>query len=66
MSDMNLVRLVLLGLAVALMIGVLSACASTDMPVEVECAIPAPPPELLRIPDPLPPIPVDIPRVSKP
>lgn len=39
----------------------LSGCSWLHPPVPVECKLPMPPVELLRIPPPLPPLPIDLP-----
>jgi hypothetical protein len=42
----------------ALILLLLSGCA--HQPVVLDCTVPAPPAELLRVPNPLPPIPADL------
>lgn len=55
-------RALLLVLIAFLLVGIVSGCSLLRPPVPCECRISPPPPELMRVPPALPPIPADLPR----
>ena len=48
-------------LALVALVALLPACSWLRPPPVCECKMPSPPAELLRVPPPLPPLPIDLP-----
>jgi len=53
-----MIRMLIVALVLAVMAVILGGCATADV---AECVLPQPPAELLIVPKPLPPVPVDLP-----